>query len=450
MMPARIWQLALGALVYLRTSRPEASFAMGASATRLLLIAGLVLVIGSGILLDNHVAYPGYLALFPSLGAALVILAGTPGIARGKSPLANPLLVWLGDRSYSFYLWHWPVLILGYSLGLAGQFTAVAALVLLALLLSVLSYRLIEYPFWRGRWSLGQPLPVAAVCVALIAGSVGLALYSLKKVPEGQQVSAVDTRIRSDIPELYNLDCDAWFHSDTVRPCLFGDPNAGRTAVIIGDSIGLQWFSAFPEIYPSPEWRVIVVTKSSCPIVDETYFYTRIGRDFKMCDSWRDALLQQIGGVRPEVIVVGSASTYPFSAEQWREGSERAFAPLSAAAGAVFVIPGTPVLGFDGPGCLAREIDARGNLSNQACLALESVAGIEPVVGYLQQAAQNFDNVHVLNLNDLVCPDRVCRALSAGGVPVYRDGQHLTDSFVRMQVAQIQARMEKLFPTGIK
>jgi len=80
------------------------------------------------------------------------------------------------------------------------------------------------------------------------------------------------------LPELYSHDCDSWFHDAIVKPCVFGSADSEKTVVLIGDSIAAQWFVAIPRIFTQPDWRVVVLTKSSCPMVDVDFFYDRIGK----------------------------------------------------------------------------------------------------------------------------------------------------------------------------
>jgi hypothetical protein len=61
----------------------------------------------------------------------------------------------------------------------------------------------------------------------------------------------------------------------------------------------------------------------------------------------------------------------------------------------------------------------------------------------LDKAASRYSNVNLLNLNDLVCPDDVCGAISKKGVVIFRDSQHLTDSFVRDQTSLVRERLKK-------
>ena len=95
----------------------------------------------------------------------------------------------------------------------------------------------------------------------------------------------------------------------------------------------------------------------------------------------------------------------------------------------VFIIRGTHRLSFDGPGCLARRDWQPAFLSIPG--ECSSVAGSRRetnVFKWLQTAAEDFDNVSVIDLNSLVCPGGRCYAELDGEV-VFRDSQHLSSQF---------------------
>ena len=94
-------------------------------------------------------------------------------------------------------------------------------------------------------------------------------------------------------------------------------------------------------------------------MVDEDYFYGRIGQTYRVCTEWRNRVLNYLSSLRPDVVFVGSAATYDFSESQWVEGSSRVLARLTAVAGRVIIVPGTPHLSFDGPSCLERQSAAK-------------------------------------------------------------------------------------------
>jgi len=162
LLPTRAWQLAAGGMLALAVPLLD-------RAPRLL--AALVGWAGVGFLgagliaIEPMTEYPGLAALLPTLGAAAIIASGGRAGSPGRILLATPPLRWLGRISYSLYLWHWPILVLGpVALGLASSEEGPAAgdlfvrlgLVLLAIILAGLSWRLVEEPFRRGRLSLGR------------------------------------------------------------------------------------------------------------------------------------------------------------------------------------------------------------------------------------------------------------------------------------------------------
>jgi hypothetical protein len=176
-------------------------------------------------------------------------------------------------------------------------------------------------------------------------------------------------------------------------------------------------------------------------MVDEDDFYPRIGQVYTVCNECRDAALAEIERIRPDVVITGSAATYDFTEAQWVEGSARVFSRLSTVAETVIVIPGTPRLPFDGPGCVARNISPEGQIARDACRATERQAHVAQVTRDLRQSAERFSNVHLLDLNDLVCPDGICNAVAEDGWLVFRDSQHLTDRFVRGRIPMIQDKL---------
>ena len=105
----RLWEFALGSLLalslpYLKPGR-VLRVALG--------WAGLVAMISCGLVLTVDRSFPGFIALWPTLAAAAIIIAGQSGSRYGVDRiLSSKPLVALGDNSYALYLWHWPILVL--------------------------------------------------------------------------------------------------------------------------------------------------------------------------------------------------------------------------------------------------------------------------------------------------------------------------------------------------
>jgi hypothetical protein len=142
-------------------------------------------------------------------------------------------------------------------------------------------------------------------------------------------------------------------------------------------------------------------------------------------------------------VIVGSSPTYDFTEDDWVNGSERIFNKLSSAAEQVVVIPGTPALSFDGPSCLEDpyRISLRLTDSQRECEESLSSNVSKDNSTYLNRAAKSFENVDVLDLGDLVCPNDRCAASAESGIVVFRDHQHLTDSFVISTIPEVRVRL---------
>ena len=456
MMPARGWQFALGAAVFVLL-HPLPKALGGGYAGKLATLrvpaglAGIGLVLGSGSLLHDGLTYPGFYALLPSFGAAAVILAGSAASPAGVNRLlATRAMVWVGDRSYSLYLWHWPILLLGEAYGLTSMPHGIVLLVVLAVALSSLSYKFVELPFWKGRYSKPRPAPAVAVsALAMLAAVLSVNVYHRQAVGDPAVIGGLgDYDPRSDAPAIYTpgFNCDTEHRSAAVEPCASGASDAPYTAVLLGDSIGAQWVSVLPEIYTPPDGQVLVLTKASCAMIDEPLYYEKIGAVYEVCERWRNASLDHISELAPDIVFVGMSSNYIFSETQWIEGTSRVLARLSAAAATVVVIPGTPTLSFDGPSCIEQpyRFSFRLNDSRRECEERMSRDQTLVVTQFLEAAAARFDNVHLLNLNDLVCPEGRCAAQREDGLVVFRDHQHLTDTFVTRQVPEVRSRLQAM------
>ncbi len=148
-LPTRAWELALGGLLAIAALRPSGS----PSHARLLAIVGWIglgAVLLAGIAFDDTLAYPGYWALLPTIGAAAMIAGGHhrggAEILLGSRPMR-----FFGRISYSLYLWHWPLLILPLiAYGDALSVGARVGLVTLAILVATLSTLFVEEPIRRG------------------------------------------------------------------------------------------------------------------------------------------------------------------------------------------------------------------------------------------------------------------------------------------------------------
>ena len=441
LMPSRAWQFALGALIFLKTTNNGesliASTCMTASVrfrniSHVIGWFGFGLIIATSALLDRDTVYPGFWAILPSLGTALVLASGSISNCSGvHSILRLRSMQWLGRLSYSWYLWHWPVLLLGNTID--GLNTTISQLILLAisLVLAIFSYRVVESPI---RYHIGlkqSPIKVFVAAITLMGCSVAVSSgwLELSESWSNDPHMRRYIEVRQDAPIIYAMGCDDWFYSAGIRLCAFGENNAKHTAVLIGDSIVGQWFPAFNSAFNKPGWRVLVLTKSSCPMVDEPWFYERIGMEYKVCESWRDSALDLLASLHPDIILMGSSSNYNFNKLQWVSGTMRILDKLAPFTGQVIIMRPTYALGFDGPSCLARQQWRSTFLEMDSDCSQKSGSQKENLIyEWLMQAARHYKNAFVLDMNGFICSENRCSA-QHGDTIVYRDNMHLTAKF---------------------
>lgn len=438
MMPLRAWQFAVGALVWLHFNAPASKPVEAVDSSHLLwarrLVGwlGLSMLLGAGLLLGQGHAYPGIFALIPTLGAAWVIASGCCEQEKGAPGLLSAgLLQAIGRISYAWYLWHWPALLLGHALtGEDGPGFRVLY-VAVSLVLAVASYYLIERPIRHQRgWLVHQRFAIYGSLLLVVACGLGFQTWNASAYQWGQspaQLRYVEAQL--DAPRIYHMDCDDWYHSSRLTPCEFGASGASHVAVLIGDSIAGQWFPSVEPFFTGPDWRLVVLTKSACPMVDQSYFYDRIGREFTECDVWRASAMKEIAKLHPDVVMVSSMDRYGFSYQEWLDASRRVMKVLSHSSKQIYVIRATPDLPFNGLDCLAERAGRPAWLKIGAgCSAKVSSQQSELVYAALNRAASDFDNVRTVDVNGAICPDGVCVA-EKDGLIVFRDSMHMTATF---------------------
>ncbi|MGE4366221.1 acyltransferase family protein [Thermomonas sp.] len=378
--PMRAWELAAGGLV--AVNRIPARPWVAPLGIVMVLVACLVPL----------ARFPGTGALLPVVGAGMVIAGVHSG--QRNALLASRPLVLIGLVSYSLYLWHWPIMVLGKAMPVWLQVAA-------ALAAAAASYRWIEQPLRRRLVRPARTTVVAAAgCIAVACASTLALAKSIPAVDPPEDVIA-------DLARLYpigGMGCDDWYRSAQVKPCVFGDHHATRTAVIIGDSVALQWFPAVRRIYAQHGWRLVVLTKSSCPMVNADWFYDRIGGIYAKCNEWRAGAVRWIDETKPDVVILGSANDYGFSKETWISGTRDVLARIAGKSKQVVLVRSTPLLTAGGQDAFPQ------------------------VHQWESEAARPIHNVVTIDMNPIVCPHGVC-ATQKNGVIRFRDSRHIAASF---------------------
>jgi hypothetical protein len=409
-------------------------------------LIGIVCIISAAIFYSDSMRYPGFLALLPAFGTALILFDNpekSPTRLLSKILLNQPVIQFLGNISYSLYLWHWPILIIGGAI-FGQSVLGNLGLVALSILLASLTFYWVERPIRaiKIQWRL-VTLILAALGMALVFFLMSFWQKQIDQLLSSPAQTAIKAKMM-DVPEIYSIpNCDTWYHSSQVQACQFGPKNAAHTLVLFGDSVLAQWFPAFAKIYlAEPDWRIVVFTKSACSASTVHYFYPRIKSAYTVCDEWRDQALRDIAALRPDVVVMGSTH-YDFTPTQWIDGTQKTLDWLSPAAKAVVVMSPTPELGFNGLNCLASKANWPAWLpQTQHCRSKLAPETPSSVINLLKQAAKPYPNVRVFDFSAQICPQGLCHAKIADHI-VYRDGQHLTASFIESLAPEVQKQLDR-------
>ncbi|MFN4134862.1 MAG: acyltransferase family protein [Novosphingobium sp.] len=262
LLPARAWELLAGSLI---AFYPHGRTA-GQRKSEALALLGLLLITGAVFLYDRSTVFPGVSALAPVVGAALLI-RHAPGTMMGRL-LSTRLLVGTGLISYSLYLWHWPIIVFADYLTDAPQGPVFkAALIAASFLAAWASWRIVERPF-RDPRRFGQ----RRIFQLALGGMGAIAAIALTLVPLGGWPSRFPVEVSRLAQAAHDispkrgrciLDETGGDHPD----CILGAPVA-PTAVIWGDSHGVELAWALGESLASENRSVVQRTRASCPPVN--------------------------------------------------------------------------------------------------------------------------------------------------------------------------------------
>ena len=457
----RAWELALGALIAVGTpwlKRLPSRVAAGTT------WAGLGTIVVASFAFDSQTPYPGSAVALPVLGAAFVIAGGVVAPRAGAERLLGlGVFQWFGQRSYSLYLWHWPILIIAAEQ--AGKSALPLSdnlwLVLLALVVSMASYKLIENPIRhvkvpaRATVAAGVATVLATVLVLTLAisfesthGPTGAVRAApdeaavLKEVAAATSITKVPTMI---VPPLAEASSDWGGHAnDGCTPtaaqssepiCILGDPTGSREMVVLGDSHALMWLEALNAIAKQAHWKLVDLGKPGCPAELVTPKNPPgigpAGGPYTICDTWHSWAIGWINQAKPNLVVVTQESDqFYFSASQWQKGMVSLLKDIKPPRTRKVILGNIPVLPADGPTCLAAHTD-----DVSACSASRAVA-VSPFTQVERNAAR-LAGAGYIDTTPWFC-SATCTAI-IGHYNVYLDQKHLTATY-SMYLRSVLAR----------
>lgn len=253
LLPSRIWEMLLGGIAFLYP------FKLKRIQIRIINFIGLFLILVSSLFISNNSYWPGYLALVPTLGAYFVLISNN----QESFIAVNPVFQKIGLWSYSIYLWHWPVVVIGYYYNLENWYLYGIPL---SLIFGFLSYKFIEsknflmFSSWKNIFKI-KPLWISTIIFTL-----GLSVFMTKGF-----ATHYSDQVRLSSLEVYNVNPHNCLITDQKKInqlsyCVIGNKN-NLKVIVVGDSHADAVVTAIISRLNLKNDGALVLTRAACPLV---------------------------------------------------------------------------------------------------------------------------------------------------------------------------------------
>ncbi|MEI8287382.1 MAG: acyltransferase family protein [Actinomycetes bacterium] len=407
-LPTRAWELGIGALLLFI---PESFNLKRARVKTLSVWLGLFALTISVFAFSERTAFPGYNALLPTIGAALMIASITfwPPILNDLSKLR--VVQWLGEISYPFYLWHWPLLVLP-STRFGRPLTLLERIffILITALAADLTHRYLEKPIAARSFSSKTVFRSSVIATALCIFAAFAILStdnSAIGLKNGKSISIASVMQK---PQVYLDDCHVNNGEVKSGLCTYGDTNSSKTIVLYGDSHAAQWFPALEKLAKESGFKLVSLTKSACPAPEVKKVEMGAYKNAD-CFKWRANSLKRIHDLNPDAVILsgfqhfelpgglGSRQTW------WANGQLSAYSHLLGSSKNLIYISDTPQPKKDIPNCLASK---GGDKCDDSEKSDPRISG-----GFIK-----------VDPTPWLC-NRICPAI-VNGIVAYRDASHIS------------------------
>jgi peptidoglycan/LPS O-acetylase OafA/YrhL len=434
----RAWEFCVGGIVALalppgeRRPRPTLTNALG--------VLGVAAIICGALLIGPETPFPGFAALLPVLGSAAVITAGS---LSHNSPVARalsiPVLTWIGGVSYSWYLWHWPILVFTGQLTLGNEIALLMAGVL-SLIPAWLAYRYVENPIRRSRRVRGgRAVAVIALAIAIPAlASLGL-LAGAQRTWGIPAIQAMAQQIQP-VPVSFTRGCDNGVPLGQQQDleCTWHAGARAAPVYLVGDSQAGQFAEAFIGATKPLERPLTIATAGSCPFI--TTLPDEEPLQSPECGAFVDSSVEWLTRQAPGTVVIGMSGNYitPQYAGEIEKRLVRTIEALSVAGHTVTVLQAIPQFTeWDPYACtmldVVRDGSGCGVSVPQAAMDERQADALSTLA-----SAARATGARLVDVREQICPDGLC-GTNDGDAWRYRDMFHIS-------VGQSQSLVDAVLP----
>ncbi|WP_395449360.1 acyltransferase family protein [Aminobacter sp. UC22_36] len=446
--PLRAWEFAVGGLVSLGVAERWAS---GFRLSPVMGWIGIASIATAYLTVSETDPFPGFIALLPVAGTAMLLLSGARQSPVGPAALLSlPPFQWTGKLSYSLYLWHWPVIVYATILWPDLALTGRLACLLATVALSYLSYRFVENPVRSNGWlsagavrSLGLAAVLTSVGVTL---SYGVSLLAARSVDPNQKLIA-ESAARYSSARQIDTNCVASLEQTKPRSCRLGASQPQKTIVLFGDSHADHWSTPLAKIAETNNWRLVTYLKSSCSVAAVPTWNVRLMRAYSECDAWRQAAIKEIASLQPDAVIVSQFSysyvendvngelEHLVSRDVWADGLRASLAALHKTGAEVVLLRDVPVHKSYLDRCVARSLWQ--GRSAAVCDTPRQEAIDERVSETEQAATSGLPGVRYVDLTELFCNETTCPAMIDGKL-TFRDRHHIATPYAATLAGSMQ------------
>jgi len=363
--------------------------------------------------------------------------------SRVFTPLTTRSARSLGNWSYSIYLWHWPVIVLGGLIGIIPEFWGyrVPLVFVLTIGLAAATYHFFEKPFLNISLATARARKIA-VGIGLVA-TIGTALITLAIL-----------RVPAASANLINTAAQGQQESDGPTADIQIDSSGGgKTVLVVGDSHANFWRQGFTAYAQEKGFTVVFVTKLSCPWMDIPALAPQSQDTLFNCQErlW-DPAIAAAKEFTPAVTVLASRSVLSrdllvdgeiISADQpgWADvvatGTQKALDQIAPFTNQIVILEPMPETTTSMLDCLSTGADPA------SCdQAVNVKTGTQEFEAITRAIAANNPKVISVSLDDLICPDNMCPA-EVDGTVTHRDNQHLTWDYAEAIMPQVDELFAK-------
>jgi hypothetical protein len=439
--PTRAWEFAAGALLAFATGwlkRLPAGLAMLTGA------AGLALMAWSALAIDGSMRFPGWVAWAPVAGTLFMIVGGSAGPNWYTQLLSSKGAVWIGDRSYGWYLWHWPFVVFARAL-LPESATALVIASALSIIPAWASYRFIETPIRSARQPAKQAtLRLAAICIiGPIFAFAGLLLAN-RLIVGSHGAAKIGEALQLHIDEVRHCEGTKPLQPGQMENCSWRVPKPRGSVVLLGDSNAGHFTEPVVNAANAAGFDVTVATLAACPFVDLQIYSNGVPN--QACQAFVAGALAEIKKRQPNLIILATASdgyieepsttlrATPASAlaenpadkaALWSTGLSSLLARMTPLAPVLLVHPIPRFRTWTLASCAAYKVW----LDPMSCGGTTSRTGVDAwrrrAIESEDAAIANNPGAWSLELADALCPLPTC-SVTKDAVWIFRDGAHLS------------------------